>query len=173
MVPNDISRVSSFLKSTEIDTFFKLEDNMEWDELPQDLSSDWKFLPKSYSQIYLGETFSFYVKSTNDSLTEMVKNVVIRIDMQLSSNRVINIGERRVDSLEAKGVIHQLLQHEVKEMGSNVLICTVSYRNAAGDDQSFRKFFKFNVDKPLDVKTKFYNAEVGCLLVLSLLTQVF
>jgi len=29
----------------------------------------------------------------------------------------------------------------------------------AGLPQSFRKFFKFQVVKPLDVKTKFYNAE--------------
>lgn len=28
-----------------------------------------------------------------------------------------------------------------------------------GQPQSFRKFFKFQVVKPLDVKTKFYNAE--------------
>ncbi len=29
----------------------------------------------------------------------------------------------------------------------------------AGFQDSFRKFFKFQVLKPLDVKTKFYNAE--------------
>ena len=122
MVPNDIARVSSFLTRSEIDSFFKLEDNMEWDKLPEELTNDWKFLPKSYSQIYLGETFSFYVKSVNDSVNEKVTNVVVRIDMQLSSNRVINIGERRVDCLDSKEMIHQLLQHEVKEMGSNVWV---------------------------------------------------
>lgn len=82
--------------------------------------NDWKFLPKSYSQIYLGETFTFYVKSVNDSVNEPVTNVIVRIDMQLSSNRVINVGERRMDQLDCKQGIHMLLQHEVKEMGSNV-----------------------------------------------------
>ena len=39
------------------------------------------------------------------------------------------------------------------------LVCEVSYQNAAGMLKSFRKFFKIQVLKPLDVKTKFYNAE--------------
>lgn len=36
------------------------------------------------------------------------------------------------------------------------LVCEVTYSSGV----SFRKFFKFQVLKPLDVKTKFYTAEV-------------
>jgi len=39
-------------------------------------------------------------------------------------------------------------------------VCEVSYTTPAQIQLSFRKFFKFQVLKPLDVKTKFYNAEV-------------
>lgn len=39
------------------------------------------------------------------------------------------------------------------------LVCEVHYTTPAGLPQSFRKFFKFQVLKPLDVKTKFYNTE--------------
>lgn len=41
------------------------------------------------------------------------------------------------------------------------LVCEVVYTPTAlgGQPSSFRKFFKFQVVKPLDVKTKFYNAE--------------
>lgn len=39
------------------------------------------------------------------------------------------------------------------------LVCEVHYTTPAGFEESFRKFFKFQVLKPLDVKTKFYNAE--------------
>ncbi|XP_060765022.1 trafficking protein particle complex subunit 13 isoform X2 [Neoarius graeffei] len=39
------------------------------------------------------------------------------------------------------------------------LVCAVSYTTQTGDKLYFRKFFKFQVLKPLDVKTKFYNAE--------------
>lgn len=40
------------------------------------------------------------------------------------------------------------------------MVCEVSYTNQIGPPLSFRKYFKFQVVKPLDVKTKFYNAEV-------------
>jgi hypothetical protein len=39
-------------------------------------------------------------------------------------------------------------------------VCEVSYTTPTQTQLSFRKFFKFQVLKPLDVKTKFYNAEV-------------
>lgn len=39
------------------------------------------------------------------------------------------------------------------------LVCEVHYATPAGFSETFRKFFKFQVVKPLDVKTKFYNAE--------------
>ncbi|GIX87599.1 trafficking protein particle complex subunit 13 [Caerostris extrusa] len=40
------------------------------------------------------------------------------------------------------------------------LACTVNYTTMSNEKLHFRKFFKFQVSKPLDVKTKFYNAEV-------------
>lgn len=39
------------------------------------------------------------------------------------------------------------------------LVCEVHYATPAGLQETFRKFFKFQVMKPLDVKTKFYNAD--------------
>jgi len=48
----------------------------------------------------------------------------------------------------------------VKELGTHILVCEVF-----GEKLNFRKFFKFQVMKPLDVKTKFYNAEVNKLLI--------
>ncbi len=49
---------------------------------------------------------------------------------------------------------------KVKELGTHILVCEVFYNSAAKGKLNFRKFFKFQVMKPLDVKTKFYNAEV-------------
>jgi hypothetical protein len=48
----------------------------------------------------------------------------------------------------------------VKELGTHILVCEVFYDSPARGKLNFRKFFKFQVMKPLDVKTKFYNAEV-------------
>ena len=48
---------------------------------------------------------------------------------------------------------------QVKELGTHILVCAVSYVGPTGENLYFRKFFKFQVLKPLDVKTKFYNAD--------------
>lgn len=55
--------------------------------------------------------------------------------------------------------INHVLHHEVKELGTHILVCDVTYAAQQNDKMNFRKFFKFQVMKPLDVKTKFYNAE--------------
>lgn len=39
------------------------------------------------------------------------------------------------------------------------LVCEVQYTTPNDVQETFRKFFKFHVFKPLDVKTKFYNAD--------------
>ena len=62
--------------------------------------------------------------------------------------------------LQSADSIDQVLSHEVKELGTHILVCEVSYSAPGKSKMNFRKFFKFNVMKPLDVKTKFYNAEV-------------
>ena len=55
--------------------------------------------------------------------------------------------------------IDHVLNHEVKELGTHILVCEVNYLAPSSGKMNFRKFFKFSVLKPLDVKTKFYNAE--------------
>jgi len=126
-------------------------------------------LPQSFGNIYLGETFSSYVCVHNDS-TEVCGNVTVRADLQTASQRINLVPGTNPDTalhsrdqLPPGSTIDQVLHHEVKELGTHILVCEVSYNssksNAASDKLSFRKFFKFQVMKPLDVKTKFYNAE--------------
>ena len=38
-----------------------------------------------------------------------------------------------------------MISHEVKELGTHILVCEVTYCNAAGEKLNFRKFFKFQV----------------------------
>lgn len=114
------ANTAAFLSQQEIETYLTLEDDFDCDKLPEHLSSEWRFLPKNYGQIYLGETFSFYTRCTNDSVTELVKDVSLRVDLQLTSNRVIFLGEHKIDTLDSKGTLHELMHHEVKEMGTNV-----------------------------------------------------
>ena len=38
-----------------------------------------------------------------------------------------------------------MLGHEVKELGTHILVCEVTYTTAQGEKLIFRKFFKFQV----------------------------
>jgi len=122
-------------------------------------------LPQSFGNIYLGETFSSYVCVHNDS-TEVCGNVVVRADLQTATQRInlvpgttTDVASHSRDSLAPGSTIDQVIHHEVKELGTHILVCEVTYTSHQSDKMNFRKFFKFQVMKPLDVKTKFYNAE--------------
>lgn len=118
-------------------------------------------LPQSFGNIYLGETFSSYICVHNDS-DQVAKHVCVKTDLQTSSQR-IPLSGHQMDSvameLHPQDTVDDVIHHEVKEVGTHILVCEVSYTTPAQIQLSFRKFFKFQVLKPLDVKTKFYNAE--------------
>ncbi|EDO43914.1 predicted protein, partial [Nematostella vectensis] len=117
-------------------------------------------LPQTFGNIFLGETFASYVSVHNDS-NQSVKDIVIKTDLQTSSQRLTLSGAANmpVAKLDPQKSYDQVIHHEVKELGTHILVCAVSYSSLAGEKMYFRKFFKFQVLKPLDVKTKFYNAE--------------
>ncbi|XP_071835937.1 trafficking protein particle complex subunit 13-like isoform X2 [Apostichopus japonicus] len=117
-------------------------------------------LPQNFGSIYLGETFSCYVSVHNDS-SQIVKDILVKTDLQTSSQRLALSGSGATPrpELEPEGCIDEVIQHEVKELGTHILVCAVNYNPPSGDSMYFRKFFKFQVLKPLDVKTKFYSTE--------------
>ncbi|KAI4498088.1 hypothetical protein M0802_006912 [Mischocyttarus mexicanus] len=118
-------------------------------------------LPQSFGNIYLGEIFSSYLCVHNGS-NQVVKNVSVKADLQTSTQIIsLSSGNSLVKELAADDTVDEVIHHEVKEIGTHILVCEVSYMppNSMGPSQLFRKYFKFQVVKPLDVKTKFYNAE--------------
>ncbi|XP_069668809.1 trafficking protein particle complex subunit 13 isoform X2 [Periplaneta americana] len=118
-------------------------------------------LPQSFGNIYLGETFSSYICVHNDS-NQIAKDVSVKADLQTSSQRIPLSGhqtESVATELHPQDTVDDVIHHEVKEVGTHILVCEVSYTSPTQIRLSFRKFFKFQVLKPLDVKTKFYNAE--------------
>jgi len=116
-------------------------------------------LPQSFGNIYLGETFMSYVSLHNDS-TETCEAVILKCDLQTATQRLPLLQSPQQGSqVHSGGSIDNVLSHEVKELGTHILVCEVSYSAPGKSKLNFRKFFKFNVMKPLDVKTKFYNAE--------------
>ncbi|PVD23698.1 hypothetical protein C0Q70_16971 [Pomacea canaliculata] len=82
-------------------------------------------------------------------------------NLQTGSQRIslTSVGQQPIPELLPDHSIDDVIHHEVKELGTHILVCAVSYAQASGERMQFRKFFKFQVLKPLDVKTKFYNAE--------------
>ncbi|KAK0393620.1 hypothetical protein QR680_000312 [Steinernema hermaphroditum] len=121
-----------------------------------------KFLmaPQMFDNIYLGETFSFYVSVLNES-SQKCYDVCVKADLQTTSQRV-SLNCRLQDAnaeLEPDKFLGQVVSHEIKETGQHILVCAVNYKTQDGEKMYFRKFFKFPVTKPIDVRTKFYNAE--------------
>ncbi|KAK6027133.1 hypothetical protein OSTOST_06840 [Ostertagia ostertagi] len=124
----------------------------------QDVIGDYFIAPQMFENIYLGETFTFYVNCTNES-DQKVTDVTVKCDLQTNSQRVSlnsNIHEVVLEGGKCSG---QIISHEVKEIGQHILICSVNYKTSSDEKMYFRKFIKFPVSKPIDVKTKFYNAE--------------
>ncbi|XP_004270799.2 trafficking protein particle complex subunit 13 isoform X3 [Orcinus orca] len=116
-------------------------------------------LPQNFGNIFLGETFSSYISVHNDS-NQVVKDILVKADLQTSSQRLnLSASNAAVAELKPDCCIDDVIHHEVKEIGTHILVCAVSYTTQGGEKMYFRKFFKFQVLKPLDVKTKFYNAE--------------
>ena len=101
-----------------------------------------------------------YVSLHNDS-TETCDSVILKCDLQTATQRfpLLQPPQPQGVQVQSGGSIDHVLSHEVKELGTHILVCEVVYSSPGKSKLNFRKFFKFNVMKPLDVKTKFYNAE--------------
>ncbi|CAL8093788.1 unnamed protein product [Orchesella dallaii] len=120
-------------------------------------------LPQGFGNIYLGETFSSYVCIQNESPVP-VTNAVVKIELQTSTQKFILADNRSLPLMKTGDTIDIVMHHEVKEMGKHMLICTITYTIPSStavpaEPITIERFFKFQVKKPLDVKTKLYNSE--------------
>lgn len=135
-------------------------------DLPSVAAGQCLLLPQAFRNIYLGETFSSYICIYNCTPHNIAK-VRIKADLQTLTTKInlpIHANKEPV-TLGPHETLDDIIRHEVKEIGNHVLVCDVSYETPAGLLESFRKFFKFQVVKPLDVQTKFYNSETGEILM--------
>lgn len=131
-------------------------------------------LPQSFGNIYLGETFSSYVCVYNCT-NHPISSVSVKADLQSNNARIslpMHAGKPLTVTLNPNETLDDVIHHEVKEIGTHILVCEVHYVTPAGLNQSFRKFFKFQVLKPLDVKTKFYNAETDEVFLEALIQNI-
>uniref|UniRef100_A0A8I6AE67 Trafficking protein particle complex subunit 13 n=1 Tax=Rattus norvegicus TaxID=10116 RepID=A0A8I6AE67_RAT len=102
-------------------------------------------LPQNFGNIFLGETFSSYISVHNDS-NQVVKDILVKADLQTSSQRLnLSASNAAVAELKPDCCIDDVIHHEVKEIGTHILVCAVSYTTQGGEKMYFRKFFKFQV----------------------------
>ncbi|XP_006622195.1 trafficking protein particle complex subunit 13 [Apis dorsata] len=116
-------------------------------------------LPQSFGYVY---EYILKFKFIHLIFKQIINNNLFQADLQTSTQIISlcgNSGEMK--DLAPDNTVDEVIHHEVKEIGTHILVCEVSYTpvNLGNTAQSFRKYFKFQVVKPLDVKTKFYNAE--------------
>uniref|UniRef100_A0A672IM66 Uncharacterized protein n=1 Tax=Salarias fasciatus TaxID=181472 RepID=A0A672IM66_SALFA len=104
-------------------------------------------LPQNFGNIFLGETFSSYISVHNDS-SQVVKDILVKADLQTSSQRLnLSASNSAVAELKPECCIDDVIHHEVKEIGTHILVCAVSYTTQYGEKLYFRKFFKFQTDE--------------------------
>lgn len=124
-------------------------------------------LPQAFGNIYLGETFSSYI-CVHNCTTHPVNAVSVKCDLQSNNSRVsipIHANKTIPTSLNQSETLDDVIHYEVKEIGTHILVCEVNYLSPSGMPLSFRKFFKFQVLKPLDLTTKFFTSETDVILL--------
>uniref|UniRef100_A0A8R1HNS7 Trafficking protein particle complex subunit 13 N-terminal domain-containing protein n=2 Tax=Caenorhabditis japonica TaxID=281687 RepID=A0A8R1HNS7_CAEJA len=75
--------------------------------------------PQMFENIYLGETFTFYVNVVNESETKVVNATC---ELQTSTQRVplaCNIQDATIEVSKCEG---QVISHEVKEIGQHMSV---------------------------------------------------
>jgi trafficking protein particle complex subunit 13 len=112
-------------------------------------------LPLSFGAMYLGETFSSYLSIHNHSPFD-VASVSIKAELQTSSSRfaLLDVPATQVPSFPASASNDFVIKHKVKEEGIHILVCSVNYIRHDAEKKYFRKFFKFQVDNPLSVRSR-------------------
>jgi hypothetical protein len=114
-------------------------------------------LPQSFGDIYLGETFSCYISLVNISSTPLA-TVGLKVEVQTQLQRETladsSIGGDAVEHFAPEQTLDKIIEYDLKDIGIHILICSALYTDRSGERKYFRKFFKFQVNNPLSMKSK-------------------
>ena len=124
-------------------------------------STELLVLPSSFGNIYLGETFTAYMCINNESSFN-AGDVVFRADLQTGTQRLTlhDTSQESSHNLLANQTVEFVLNHEIKELGMHILICTIRY-TVGREERQLKKSYKFNSLNPLAVKTKINSSVEG------------
>ncbi|XP_040568914.1 trafficking protein particle complex subunit 13 [Lepeophtheirus salmonis] len=162
LITDDSKNALSGIMSSE-----HLKDPASCKDLPEAALGRLLVLPQSFGMLYLGETFSCYISLHNDS-TEGCMSISLKCDLQTTVHRITlyppnNSKDSVIQNQLLPGdSIDHVLNYEVKDLGTHILVCEVFYsssKSGTNEKSSFRKFFKFEVKKPLDVQANFHSSD--------------
>lgn len=120
-------------------------------------------LPQSFGNIYLGETFCAYVSVCNQA-AHLLNGLGLKVEVQTSSQRQLLLNNAPTGpsaTLAPAGRADVIVRYELREVGIHILICSASYVDADGEARNLRKFFKFQVQNPLSMKSKSHTLSAG------------
>lgn len=114
-------------------------------------------LPQSFGDIYLGETFSCYISLCN-SAPITLSSVGLKVEVQTQLTRETlsdsSTAEASIASFAPQQTLDRIIRYELKDVGIHILICSALYVDGSGEKKYFRKFFKFQVQNPLSMRSK-------------------
>ena len=114
-------------------------------------------LPQSFGDIFLGETFSCYISLCNIcpiSLSMVGLKVEVQNQQQRETLKDTSVSESAIEHFTPQQTLDQIIEYELKDVGIHILICSALYTDSTGERKYFRKFFKFQVNNPLSMKSK-------------------
>ena len=141
---------------------FKLFNNDHSESLNDLALTDFLVIPQIFGNLYLGEKFTCYICLHNHSHTK-VTQLSIKVELQTSTQKFLlplKSNEGYLDEFKSDEKFDGIVDYDVKELGSHVLICCVSYQNEKNEKMTFKKFYKFVVSKPFEIQPKFPYIEV-------------
>ncbi|KAK9761973.1 hypothetical protein K7432_012705 [Basidiobolus ranarum] len=128
--------------------------------------SETLLLPDSWGSVYLGEFLTCYLCLNNED-TESVRELGIKVELQTTSKRfpLADTTTSPLEILAPNKASEIVVQHEIKELGIHILVCSAQYLTSTGERKFIRKFYKFQIQNPLAVKTKVNNGQDGKILL--------
>jgi hypothetical protein len=119
-------------------------------------------LPATFGNIFLGEPLSFVIMLKNESTQESTRINLMKVELQSASTRALVLEDHPSDLLPIEGTQKFIVKQEIKEVGMHILVVQVQYTEGSQSDSKFlRKFYKFQVLNPFQVKTKPQAAPFG------------
>ncbi|KOO27452.1 upf0533 protein [Chrysochromulina tobinii] len=114
-------------------------------------------LPQSFGDIFLGETFSCYISLCNIAPIELAQvGLKVEVQTQLARETLSDssVAGSAIARFASQQTLDKIIEYDLKDIGIHILICSALYTDSQGERKYFRKFFKFQVNNPLSMRSK-------------------